>query len=577
MFASLTSALQQTGLHQPGQADGLSTWSAVSNYLSEVATEAAFDLPPLQRDAGLMRMCHVLAELCHFAYISKATDVGSTTSIEVPMGTLQRAVVSARLIHFREAAVGHELDCPQQFGIWEVSGVGLVVAFRGTASAEDVFIDTNIEPVPLDATGGLRGRSAIKVHRGFYEGAKRHLEEIAAVVSERDSEAGKRLPVWVTGHSLGGGYANALALHLLANRATAQLFGAGGGTVTFGAPMVVHSEVPERLYRQLGTMERRAEASGGADAPQLQFHNLVNNADVVPRLLGTSLDVVHAVMESYVPLIKSVRAKAANYHSFGTYHFIVGSRVRTPLHGRLPEDPQSGASMPTSSSTQVYQGGVGDYAYAQEVAKQLNSSRILQTFFASNGRGGGVTHHSILSYQEKLASFLEQMAIQPRLPGSTAAAQDAPPLDPEDPCSLFKLSPTTDDGHGHAVLDELGRSAGRLGAAAAAEIGALAAQGMATRAQSYWTARTTRSASGAVTTTTERHETVTTTVGASGAATAAASTSWVSSISSWLGSGQPEQAASEDGRGRGRGRSAAAGGAPRGRGRGRGRAASQEL
>lgn len=47
------------------------------------------------------------------------------------------------------------------------------------------------------------------------------------MVLERDSDAGKRLPVWVTGHSLGGGYANALALHLLANRATAQLFGAG--------------------------------------------------------------------------------------------------------------------------------------------------------------------------------------------------------------------------------------------------------------------------------------------------------------------------------------------------------------
>lgn len=76
-------------------------------------------------------------------------------------------------------------------------------------------------------SGALTGHSGIKVHRGFYEGAKRHLEEIAAVVSERDSKARRRLPVWVTGHSLGGGYANALALHLLANRATAQLFGAG--------------------------------------------------------------------------------------------------------------------------------------------------------------------------------------------------------------------------------------------------------------------------------------------------------------------------------------------------------------
>ncbi len=78
----------------------------------------------------------------------------------------------------------------------------------------------------------------MRVHRGFYEGAKRHLEEIAGVVGGADAEAGGRLPVWVTGHSLGGGYANALALHLLAGRATAQLFGAGG------APPATHPVLP---------------------------------------------------------------------------------------------------------------------------------------------------------------------------------------------------------------------------------------------------------------------------------------------------------------------------------------------
>jgi hypothetical protein len=56
------------------------------------------------------------------------------------------------LLKCREAAMGHELDCPQQFGIWEVAGLGLVVAFRGTASQEDVLIDMNIEAVPLDAS-----------------------------------------------------------------------------------------------------------------------------------------------------------------------------------------------------------------------------------------------------------------------------------------------------------------------------------------------------------------------------------------------------------------------------------------
>ena len=71
------------------------------------------------------------------------------------------------------------------------------------------------------------GRGAIKMHGGFYNGAKRHLAEIATVVRACDERAGRRLPVWVTGHSLGGGYANALALHLLAQQNTAELFGAG--------------------------------------------------------------------------------------------------------------------------------------------------------------------------------------------------------------------------------------------------------------------------------------------------------------------------------------------------------------
>ena len=73
----------------------------------------------------------------------------------------------------------------------------------------------------------ITGRGAIKMHGGFYNGAKRHLAEIAAVVRACDERACRRLPVWVTGHSLGGGYANALALHLLAQQNTAELFGAG--------------------------------------------------------------------------------------------------------------------------------------------------------------------------------------------------------------------------------------------------------------------------------------------------------------------------------------------------------------
>ena len=47
-------------------------------------------------------------------------------------------------------------DAVQQFGVWEVAGLGLAVAFRGTASLDDVVIDANIAPVPLGNPPGSR-------------------------------------------------------------------------------------------------------------------------------------------------------------------------------------------------------------------------------------------------------------------------------------------------------------------------------------------------------------------------------------------------------------------------------------
>ena len=57
---------------------------------------------------------------------------------------------AAAVVH-RDARSGGQLGSsgPQQYGIWEVEGLGLVVAFRGTASQEDVLVDVNIMPVEL--------------------------------------------------------------------------------------------------------------------------------------------------------------------------------------------------------------------------------------------------------------------------------------------------------------------------------------------------------------------------------------------------------------------------------------------
>ena len=50
-------------------------------------------------------------------------------------------------------------DCGVDRGIdrEKVEGVGLVVAFRGTASTEDVLVDVNIRPAPLATTCNMRG------------------------------------------------------------------------------------------------------------------------------------------------------------------------------------------------------------------------------------------------------------------------------------------------------------------------------------------------------------------------------------------------------------------------------------
>ena len=57
----------------------------------------------------------------------------------------------------REAEIGQDMEEPQQYGIWHVAGLGLVIAFRGTASSEDVFIDVNITPVALSSSGAPFG------------------------------------------------------------------------------------------------------------------------------------------------------------------------------------------------------------------------------------------------------------------------------------------------------------------------------------------------------------------------------------------------------------------------------------
>lgn len=67
--------------------------------------------------------------------------------------------------------------------------------------------------------------------------------------------------------------------------------------------MVLYSKDKSALYHKLAVLEELAKGQSPSHA-KLHFHNFVNNADLVPRLLGTSLDSVHGVIEGYIPAMK---------------------------------------------------------------------------------------------------------------------------------------------------------------------------------------------------------------------------------------------------------------------------------
>eukprot|EP00884_Botryococcus_braunii_P015289 jgi/Botrbrau1/2443/Bobra.0226s0002.1 len=401
MFANLTGSLLGR-LGQGTGEDGIPAWLRLGAQFTQAAADAVMDLPPLQEDMGFLRLSIVLAHLCHAVYTGQAADIGSSIPLEVPLAgpSSRTTVVKATLLHFREAQLEGEMSSPLQFGLWEVEGLGLVVAYRGTASPDDVFVDTNIQPVAVEGCSPSTENEQLYVHGGFYQGARRHLEEVAEVVAAHNqpdpspgprtrsaSRGGSRGPqgtrgtsdleqgpsgrvskpggtsprpssdsakvargagasggrgrgqsirtansgtlgspqagslgsgagslpkkaVWVTGHSLGGAYASCMFLHLLASRGTAQLFGGGGGVVTFGAPMVVYSENSSALSSHLQALERFAEDAAGS-RPRLHFHNWVNNADLVVRLLKAFLGACARIRGKLASLCKDLSGEGS--------------------------------------------------------------------------------------------------------------------------------------------------------------------------------------------------------------------------------------------------------------------------
>jgi hypothetical protein len=243
---------------------------------------------PLKRPAYSDRMAYVLAEMSDLAYyefegrggavldavkLARDLDVADEQVLTRFLDTFSRNLMGSRSLSedfLRDllAAAGFELletICVQstQAFACKRSKDGeppyVVIAFRGTEKQKvsDWLTDARAVPTQVDSA---------KVHSGFWKALTRDSgndqktvhDRIAAILESdaaRDRD-GNALPVFITGHSLGG------ALALLATRNLASNI--NGACYTFGAPRVASYEFFETL--------------------KTPVYRVVNSSDVVPRV-----------------------------------------------------------------------------------------------------------------------------------------------------------------------------------------------------------------------------------------------------------------------------------------------------
>ena len=250
-------------------------------------TEAALLSPPLTRPAYSDRMAYVLAEMSDLAYYqfegqrgfvddavenALSLDLTDDTNVREFLERFSTELMSGRRLQLesmRKILANSDFSLLNVVNINETQGFVckrisenepsyLVLAFRGTEKKiSDWLTDTRCVPK-------IEGKS--KVHTGFIEAfaekkdadGKTVKETVEEILTGEDAKGhnGESLPLFITGHSLGG------ALALLATKLVAP--NVNGACYTFGAPRVGNYE----YFRFVKT----------------PVYRIVNSSDIVPRV-----------------------------------------------------------------------------------------------------------------------------------------------------------------------------------------------------------------------------------------------------------------------------------------------------
>ncbi len=224
--------------------------------------------PPIQRAAYSDRTAWIMAKLSQVAYEQfEGTDKESAEAATARLHKKLRSggfelvetfIKSTRRMG-AEPKRGNDITMPKvdtQAILVRKPGSMAVLAFRGSEPNVTDWVYTDADAVFVE-TGEGEGR----IHRGFYEAFQVVREDIERAIADPE-KVPPGLPVYVTGHSLGGALANVAGMELEKVRTLAAVY-------TYGSPRVGDDLWASRM--------------------KVPVYRVVNGRDIVPLMPFSSL------------------------------------------------------------------------------------------------------------------------------------------------------------------------------------------------------------------------------------------------------------------------------------------------
>ena len=271
---------------------------------------------PIKRAAYSDRTAYVMAELSRLVYDKLPEDVSIKSLVNQISDEIQKEageeVLKAlikRVAQFEDdsSLVGNtlknnEMSLEKVFSTKNTEAIlvkvnptktfegMLILAFRGTEiNFTDIKTDVRASLVPVPENDGSR------VHQGFMEAFGKVQEEIQTVLNE---DKFKSLPLYFTGHSLGGALA-IIATRYLGSDST-------GATYTFGGPRAADDKFFEKI--------------------KTPVYRVVHNADIVPRIpFGAGMAFFLTLLRMFsltASLSEWLRKKFYGYTHYGDLIFL---------------------------------------------------------------------------------------------------------------------------------------------------------------------------------------------------------------------------------------------------------------